>query len=382
MKKLNLVILLLLVVLIIVITKGEQSHSSPIKIGYIGALSGVGSSVGEEELKAVRLAALDLNSRGGVLGQEIEIIAGDVSLDKMKDAASVTRKLISTDGVVAIVGPQWDEPAFIIAPIVRDEQIPMVGANNTADVESLSQGGPNEYFFSTWYDNAVGIEEILKFAQEREYKRVAIVRQVAAGFWQYTRDIFIGLAPSYGIEVVEDINVADMLANDYRTHFSKLAQADIDALFMVVGDYNQCTVLKQMKEMRLDVPLLSTEAAGDLVSLGNCPDLLENAYYSTPRKQDGYEDFATNFETNFGSEPAFPSAATAYDAVMVIAAAIEKSQSLEGPPIAAALNEVIIEGVSLPHLKFDNKGFVSTPRNAFVMYTTRAGEFVAVSGLE
>ncbi len=370
-------ILLALVVILAVVGFRTRSHDSSesIKLGYIGALSGVGAAVGEEEMKAVTLAAEVVNERGGINGRKLEIVFGDVSIDKMKEAGSVTRKLIDVDKVVGIVGPQWDEPAAAILPIIKESKIPTIGVNTTKDLEANI---PNEFFFSTWYDNEEGIKELLRFAKTKGWSKVAIIRPFAGGFWELTRNYFIKHAAAYGVEVVAEENVGNFLELDYRTYLSKVKLAGPEAIFLVVSDYNQCTILKQMKELGLAIPLLSTESAGDQVSLRNCPELLTNVYFSSPTKSAKYPEFEGAFVAKYGAAPAFPSAVTAYDAVFVFAKALSSTNGEGGEKLRDVLTHTQIKGFSQEDVIFDQNGFVLTKPGTFGMQTTKSGKFVQI----
>lgn len=56
----------------------DVSTVEPVKIGFISALSGVGSSISEENLKAVQLAIDEINRDGGLDGRPVDLIAEDV----------------------------------------------------------------------------------------------------------------------------------------------------------------------------------------------------------------------------------------------------------------------------------------------------------------
>lgn len=56
----------------------DVSTLEPVKIGLVSALSGVGSSIGEENLKAVQLAIDEINATGGIDGRPVDLIAEDV----------------------------------------------------------------------------------------------------------------------------------------------------------------------------------------------------------------------------------------------------------------------------------------------------------------
>lgn len=351
----------------------EVENFGPIKIGGISALSGVGSAIGVEEKRGAELAVQEINERGGVNGRKLELVSEDLSIDKLKTAVSVAEKLISVDKVVAIVGAQWDEPTEPILPTIENSKVPTVGADNS---DQLEKDKDYEYYFSTWYDNRVGVRELLRFAQSKGWKRIVIIRPVNAGFWKFTADTMSDEASKYGVEIVDDIDMGNPLSLDFRTPIVKLKQLKPDAVFAVTSDYNQCTYLKQASALGFKVPKLGTESSGDYVSLRNCPKLLENTYFSSPKITKSGEKFNQNFKTKFGVEPKFPSAVTAYDAVYVIAEALKRTGGKGGEPLRREIQKTDIQGAALESIVFNQKGFVSTPEDTFVMRTVKDGTFV------
>jgi len=374
----NIIIGVIVVVVILLIgykvSNKSATEGEPIKIGFIGALTGVGAAIGEDEMNGALLAVDVINESGGVDGRMLELVPEDVSLDKMRVAGSVASKLINVDKVIAIVGPQWDEPALAILPIIEDAQVPTVSPDVTQDLESQKDF---EYFFSTWYDNGVGIDVLLDFAKEKSWNRVAIIRPVGGGFYQYTRNLFVERAASRGIEIVEDIDVGNPLTTDYRTHLTKIKPSNPDAIFIVLGDPTQCPFLNQAIELGLNVPILSTESSGTQAVLENCPKALENLYFATPKLSTRYLDFEKAFIEKFGKKPSVPMTVNSYDAVAVIADALERTNLEGGEKLRNAISKTKdYNGYSLGAINFDEKGFVITPDDAFEMHTVREGEYI------
>ena len=354
-----------------VLTQKETAQS--IKIGGISALTGVGDAIGIEEHKGALLAVEEINAGGGVAGHSLELVAEDLSLDKIKNAGSVAHKLVNVDKVVAIVGPQWDELAFPILPIIEQAKVPTVGADSSP---MLQKPAVHDYFFSTWYDNRVGIREILRFAQKKNIHTIAIIKPISAGFWEYTASIMKSEAAKYGVVITDEVSLGDPLSTDFKTYILEVNQNHPDAIFAVTSDYNQCAFLKQADQVGFRGITFGTESSGDPVSIAQCPTLLENRYFSTPIGSDLYAGFAERFKRRFGSEPRFPSAATSYDAVMAVAHALESTGLEGGEDLRDALRRTSSEGVSVKQISFDEIGFVKTPEDTYVMQTVRGGKFV------
>ena len=75
MKK-NLLFSIILFVLSLVMV-GSALAEDPIKIGYVGALSGDTALWGQAGLNGMNLTAEMINAEGGILGREVQIIGLD-----------------------------------------------------------------------------------------------------------------------------------------------------------------------------------------------------------------------------------------------------------------------------------------------------------------
>ncbi|MDP6562065.1 MAG: ABC transporter substrate-binding protein, partial [Candidatus Peribacteraceae bacterium] len=92
--------------------------TGPIKIGYIGPLTGEAASYGVDTLNGTELAVAEINAAGGINGRLIELITEDGRCTGT-DAASAAQKLVNVDKVVAIIGGQCSGETLAAAPIVE-----------------------------------------------------------------------------------------------------------------------------------------------------------------------------------------------------------------------------------------------------------------------
>ena len=86
-----------------------------IRIGVAGPMTGVYAWAGDRYLRGTGLAVEDLNAKGGVLGERVQLISGDDFCDA-NQALALARKL-TADGVVFIAG-HWCSHTSIAAAIV------------------------------------------------------------------------------------------------------------------------------------------------------------------------------------------------------------------------------------------------------------------------
>ena len=367
------VVIAIVVFALIAFNKQSADETGPIKIGSISALTGAGSTIGEEERRGVYLAVQQANKNGGINGRQIELISEDLSIDKISKAASVAHKLLDIDNVHAIVGTQWNEPAEPIVPIIEKAQVPMVGADIS---DQLEKDANYEYLFSTWYDNRVGIKEILKYAQAHNMKKIIIVKSISGGFWEWTASLMKEYAPNYNVEIVATFDLGNPMTLDFKTELLKAKQVTADAVFMVTSDYNQCVFLKQKEELGYNIPSLGTESSGDETSVTTCPRLMENRMWSTPRALPSHEKFIAEYHAEFGENPKFPSAITAYDAANVIIEALRQTDGARGEKLKDAIKNIDIPGASVDRVRFNEKGYLVTPADTFEMKTMRGDAVV------
>ena len=72
---------------------GPAAAQSTIRIAYVDPLSGGMASTGEAGLKTFQYLADEINAKGGVLGQKIEIVAYDNKLNAQESLVQVQKAI-------------------------------------------------------------------------------------------------------------------------------------------------------------------------------------------------------------------------------------------------------------------------------------------------
>jgi branched-chain amino acid transport system substrate-binding protein len=86
------------------------------------------------------MAAADVNAKGGLLGQEVELVVGDDFCDPAQ-AVAAANKLVG-DGVVFVVG-HWCPHSSIAASKVYEEAEVLMMSPGSASAKLTDEGGPN-----------------------------------------------------------------------------------------------------------------------------------------------------------------------------------------------------------------------------------------------
>jgi branched-chain amino acid transport system substrate-binding protein len=119
-----------------------RAAAAEILIGVAGPMTGPTSWFGEQYLRATGLAVDNLNARGGVLGQKVELIVGDDFCDP-DQAVAVARKL-SSDGVVFVVGHFCSHSSIPASKLYEEAGILQI-APGSASAKLTDEGAPNVF---------------------------------------------------------------------------------------------------------------------------------------------------------------------------------------------------------------------------------------------
>ena len=103
--------------------------AEPIKIGAVLPFSGGVELYGQQAKLGLDLAAKEINAGGGILGRPVEIIYEDDKTDSTA-AVAATQKLITSDGVLALVGPITSRNLDAIVPVAEAAKTPLLYATN------------------------------------------------------------------------------------------------------------------------------------------------------------------------------------------------------------------------------------------------------------
>jgi branched-chain amino acid transport system substrate-binding protein len=96
----------------------SKRTAMPIKIGVLYSSTGVTSLVERTQLKAIQLAAEEINAAGGVLGRELKLVSLDPASTPEK-YPGMAEKLICEHGVRLIMGCHMSSTRKAVIPIVE-----------------------------------------------------------------------------------------------------------------------------------------------------------------------------------------------------------------------------------------------------------------------
>lgn len=301
---------------------GASRQSAPakgeaVKIGVVASLTGPGSFYGENIRKGTELATHEINESGGVGGRPLRIIFEDDATNP-KQTVSAARKLIDIDDVLAIVGVQWDFLANAVAPVAAEKEVATI--STAAPFDSLLKENQNPYMFTT-FPSATGAISATKHFLQREEAQTAIIL-VTNNDWggAYGR-AYQQAADELGVAVVDTIRLPEVDSNDLKTPLARVRQESPDVLLTSINNADNINFVSRYRELGLEATVIMHENFADGVYTGRINrESAEGVYFF--EYEDPTQDFVERYTSFHGEEPQI-AADTAYDAIYVLAKALE-----------------------------------------------------------
>jgi branched-chain amino acid transport system substrate-binding protein len=306
-----------------------------IKVGEFASLTGSEATFGQSSHQGTALAIDDLNAAGGVLGKQIQLLTED-DQSQAGMPATVVRKLISSDGVVAILGEVASSKSLEAAPICQQYQIPMISPASTNP--KVTETG--DYIFRVCFIDPFQGTVMANFA------RKTLKLQNTAVFTDVRSDYSLGLAKFFKqgfiadggkIVVEENYSAGD---KDFNAQLTAIKAANPDGIFLP-GYYTEAgLIVLQARQQGITVPIFGGDGweSSSLVPIGG--KALEGCYFSTHYSpQDTsptVQNFVKDFKTKYHETPD-AMAALGYDSAMILADALRRAGSTDGAKVRDAL---------------------------------------------
>jgi branched-chain amino acid transport system substrate-binding protein len=310
--------------------------SEAIKVGEYASLTGKEATFGQSAHKGIVMALEELNTAGGVLGKKFELVSED-NQTKPGESATVAKKLITRDKVVALLGEVSSGRSLEAAPIAQGAHVPMIAP--AATNPKVTEVG--DYIFRVCFIDPFQGTVMAKFAQnDLKVKKVAIISSVSnaysVGLAKFFRETFTQGGGSVAVE--QKYSEGD---KDFRAQLTAVKAAGVEAVF-VPGYYTESAlIVRQARDLGVTVPFFGGDGwvSDQLLQIGG--DALNGCYYSTHFSPEdsspGVQDFVKKFRARWQNETPDAFAALGYDAAYVLADAIKRAGTTEGPKVRDAL---------------------------------------------
>ena len=308
----------------------------PIKLGEISSLTGKEAAFGQQAHRGILMAVDEVNARGGVLGRPLVVLAED-NQSKPGDSATIAKKLLSRDKVVALLSSATSSQCLEMAPIAQAARVPFVSTTATAAEVTEKR----DYIFRSCFIDPFQGAVLAKFAVGTlQAKRIALLTSVSTSYSVGLSKVFRERLAALGGTIIADQKYSEG-DKDFRAQLTAIKAAKPDAI-AVTGFYTEAAlVCKQARDLGLTLPIFGGDGweAPELIEIGGAA--VEGTYYishySSESTAPEVRAFVEKYRARFSGETPDSNAPLAYDAALITIEAIARAGTTEGPRLRDAL---------------------------------------------
>ncbi|MBD2207973.1 ABC transporter substrate-binding protein [Calothrix sp. FACHB-1219] len=216
-----------------------------IPIGIAFAQTSNVALLGQEGTDGVKIAEKYFNAKGGINGKPIKLIFQDTGGDEV-GTVNAFQTLINQNKVVGIIGPTLSQQAFSANPIAERNQVPVIGASNTA--KGIPEIG--DYVARVSSSVAVVAPYAVKAAlkQNPNIKRVAVFYAQNDAFNKSETEIFQKTVKELGLDLVT-VQKFQTTDTDFQTQASSAINLKPDLAIISGLAVDGGNLVKQLREL-------------------------------------------------------------------------------------------------------------------------------------
>jgi branched-chain amino acid transport system substrate-binding protein len=305
-----------------------------IKIGINAPITGDIPKVGEGTKYAAEMWLEDINAAGGleVGGKKykVELVIED-NESKAESAVAVTTKMITEDGVLAIVGPQASKQAIPAGGKANELETPMISPwstnpDTTKDRPFVFRGCFLDPFQGPVLANFI--------RDEFGFTKAAVLYDVASdypkGLAEFFKDAWEKINGPGSVVAFESFTTKD---TDFSSQLTKIINSGAEVLFTPQYYNEVALIVQQAHQLGWDKPIVGSDSWGSAETVKlcgqDCYGLFFSTHYAAAGATGATKEFIDRYNAKYGYVPDDVGALT-WDSIRIIQRAIEDTGGLSG----------------------------------------------------
>lgn len=313
-------------VLVVLIVFG-CSENKPLKIGFVGGLTGRNGDLGTAGRDGALLAIDSINAGGGIGGRKLELVIRDDKGDP-DEARRVVKELVDAK-VVAIVGPMTSAMASATIPIIDAAKILMLSPTVSGSGDDFT--GRADYFIRLIINSDTAEATAEQMAKKMGIKKVALIYDTANK--SYSASLVAAFKmklASLGGSISADLPFSSKEKPDLMALAKSALGQKPQGVFIVAGALDTAMLCQQLKKLGASVPFFISEWAGTNEFLKTGGGAVAGAHifqhFNNDSTNPAFMAFMGEYTKRFGEVPSY-AATYSYEAVSIIESALKKDPS-------------------------------------------------------
>jgi len=363
---------------------GHQA-SAQIKIGSILAVTGPASFLGDPEKKTLQIYVDEINAKGGVNGQKLELTVYDDAANANKARTFATR-LVEEDKVVAVIGPSTTGSTLAIMPVFEDAHIPLISLAGAVQIIRPVR----KWVFKTPHTDTMACEKIFADLKRRHLTQVALISGTG-GFGKSMSSECHKVAGKVGIKIMTEETYGPR-DSDMTPQLTKIRDTPgVQAVVNPGFGQGPAIVTRNYRQVGIKVPLYESHgvcskqyiklagAAADGVRLPCAALLIADKLPANDPQKPVVVNYARTFQKATG-QPVSTFGGHAYDGLMILVDAMKRAKSSDPAKVRDAIEQTkgyIGTGGIVNMSPTDHLGLTLS---AFHMLEIKGGDWTLVPG--
>jgi branched-chain amino acid transport system substrate-binding protein len=180
------------------LSQGAPPAFAQTKIGAVLSVTGPASFLGDPEKRTLEIYFDEINAKGGVNGQKLQLIIYDDGGDA-NNARTFATRLVEEDKVAAMVGGTTTGATLAMMPVFEEAQIPFISLAGAIQIIEPVR----KWTFKTPHTDRMACEKIFGDLKRRNLTTIALISGTDA-FGKSMRDQCVAVAPKLGITIAHE----------------------------------------------------------------------------------------------------------------------------------------------------------------------------------
>ena len=313
---------------------GAGEVAAQVKVGAVLSITGPASFLGDPEKKTLEMYVEDINAKGGVNGQKLQLVGYDDGADANAARTFATR-LVEEDKVVAMVGGTTTGATMAMIPVFEDAQMPFISLAGAIQIIEPVR----KWVFKTPHTDKMACEKIFGDLKARNLTTIALISGADA-FGKSMRDQCVAAAPKAGITIAHEESYGPR-DSDMTPQLTNIkGKAGVQAVVNPGFGQGPAIVTRNYRQLGITLPLYQSHgvASKQFIDLAgpaaNGVRLPASALLVADKLPDGdpQKPVVTGYKRTYeqkASQPVSTFGGHAYDGLMIFVEAAKRAGSFD-----------------------------------------------------
>ncbi len=319
---------------------GGSGSSDTYSIGYDSSQTGGLAYSDVPASKGVQLAIKEINAKGGIAGKWPITLTLQDNRSEAAQSAVVAQDLISK-GVKFLICTSDADPCTAAGQIAQKAGVPTM---STAATSPTLPGSVGDFMFMSVFGDNTQATALATYAIDTGYKNAYLLCSPDSSYTSKSCDYFAEVFEKKGGAIAGrgsfTLGAADFTAE--VTKIKGMSPAP-DVIMTPAYPPDAPTFIKQLRAAGVTTPVVSIDGVDSQDTLSAGGSAVEGLVFTShgfPAEGNSTADFWAAYEAEYGSKPDSVFAATGYDLIKVLEAAVTAADSTDPAKVRDAINNL------------------------------------------